>query len=342
MRLDSPLRPEPFLDSTDDGQRCQNHSSVWSEVQDFRTVRQKLLNCGDRITTDFPRFLAQVMLTVADCSEGLSTEFDLHPEYPTMVKSAIEVANRHTTSCMNIPIEFLCRKLEGDNTLHRLTKAYTVAREFMEWSLRWYLDSKSPEPVLKKPGTKFLQIGGVECFSFLSKYELCKYQQACFMIDKVENQVIFLYGDALRCLCDLIGMRQLVILSCDYARYLDEPGLPPLTGVARLLYLGDNILRKHGNLVYDALKLHESLCIGQILLMTYNDPITTPEEFLKAMVAEFNQKVDVSVGDPYIEFLTSQTNADHIAQYYGLFRLWGHPLVDMISGLKNATVGNIS
>lgn len=333
MRLNSPLRPEPFIDA---GNReiclSKSHKSVVEELTDWLEILPDLEANGYSQVCDYPRAMAGLVLDIREHIEFYVDLYQHNTLLGTMVESAYIVCCRHMKSLFSKELIGGLPKI-GDLFLSNITKAYSVVRESLEYLLRCHIDSKSPSPKLRLPNLKYVRSRVFRYISVTQTYFGCKHKKCTFLLNELNKSVIFLYGDSLRCLVDLIAMRQLIFLACDSSVSLREPGYPPCQDVLELLTAGDVILRALGNIAYKGLKLHEAICIGTLLTKTKSEVVSEPRAFLTVMEREFRRIIPDYFAASYLNIIKNTVIIDHLSQYYGLFRLWGHPLVDVESGL---------
>lgn len=138
---------------------------------------------------------------------------------------------------------------------------------------------------------------------------------------------------------DLISQRFLIQFSSIRARSQGDHNIPGLEDVSSILNWGDRVLRILGNEGYDVLKNWEALCTG-VLIADGDEPVVEAEEFLTATVAglmeiEEEHSVDLKLLEilKLLRDLLAQ-NPHFLSQVFGLYRLWGHPVVDLAGGIE--------
>ncbi|DBA36604.1 TPA_asm: L [Betula betacytorhabdovirus 2] len=140
-----------------------------------------------------------------------------------------------------------------------------------------------------------------------------------------------------RMINDKITERDIIIRTSRVGHIYNEIVYPDEKNLETLFLILDKALEDRGNHAYRLIKIYESLCIGYILKRG-SAYITDNEEFLNVTVRDFtdeNQDL-ISHLELLLKFLESVESLHHLTQYYGLFRCWGHPVIDSLSGLKKA------
>ncbi|APG78836.1 RNA-dependent RNA polymerase [Wenling crustacean virus 11] len=138
---------------------------------------------------------------------------------------------------------------------------------------------------------------------------------------------------------DLISQRFLILLSSVTAPSFQCNDVPSWSVAERVLRWGDRVLELLGNQGYDVLKNWEALCSG-IFISEGSEPIVDKHAFLLSTIKELvkietEYSVDLQVKE-IITILRSSVkkNPHHLSQLYGLYRLWGHPIVDLAGGIE--------
>ncbi|AJG39134.1 RNA-dependent RNA polymerase [Shuangao Bedbug Virus 2] len=139
---------------------------------------------------------------------------------------------------------------------------------------------------------------------------------------------------------DLISQRFICLFSCYAAKLLKDPNYPSPETLSIVFAAGDRILSVYGNKGYKTLKTWEPLCIAHILCKN-PDPIVDNSQFLDNMETDFynsQTKSDVTLLKRFymttLKPLLMTSTLEIITQLFGLYRIWGHPTVDGLSGIK--------
>nr|UTQ50589.1 MAG: RNA-dependent RNA polymerase [Taraxacum betanucleorhabdovirus 1] len=140
-------------------------------------------------------------------------------------------------------------------------------------------------------------------------------------------------------LCDKVFERMNVMIGSKLIESLippgsnDHPDSDLSDYVSRIIVEGDDILLKHGNRGYEILGKYEAYCTS--LILTYDDPdIWDPKEFLNNLLRDD----EINNPDLYPSVLKlvdtlKQGSVQKFAEVHGLWRIWGHPIIDLTGGL---------
>nr|DBA36559.1 TPA_asm: L [Medicago trirhavirus 1] len=142
------------------------------------------------------------------------------------------------------------------------------------------------------------------------------------------------YDSILMC-SDLAKQRRLVMGMTYVGNLIFPENYPSQSHLGKLFDIIDQGMVVHGNEFYKVVKTFEPLCVGAIMKTEY-DAFVDNDEFFSTMfnaLHEENPQFDYFVGN-LTEFLTSEKNPRWLAQYFGLYRIWGHPIVDVDAGIK--------
>lgn len=142
--------------------------------------------------------------------------------------------------------------------------------------------------------------------------------------------------DFLLHLSDLVSGRYLVLISAHLGALWKEPHYLSLTQCLKLFEWGDNLLIDLGLPGYDGIKSFEAVMISK-LMQLQGDPVTDAADFYAALRHELVEK-DPRFGD-HLQLLCDFAdvhlkNPHHLSQAFGLYRIWGHPVVNVGEGLR--------
>ncbi|DBA36663.1 TPA_asm: L [Glycyrrhiza betacytorhabdovirus 1] len=152
---------------------------------------------------------------------------------------------------------------------------------------------------------------------------------------ELESDWLLFSADVLRMCADKLAERDLVLRNCLlYSPILDSI-YPEAELIEDLLFCGDYLIATEGNTGYKAIKCYEAVMTG-VLLSKCNSLIVDKNEFLRTTVR------DLLIELPQFDWIVrmwidvaDRCDSDHhVSQLYGLYRLWGHPIVDSKEGLK--------
>ncbi|DBA36627.1 TPA_asm: L [Corylus betacytorhabdovirus 1] len=156
-------------------------------------------------------------------------------------------------------------------------------------------------------------------------------------LDEDHGEINIFDVNAIRMINDKITERDIILRASRIGNIYNPEIYPAEASLRTLFSIIDEALRDHGNHSYRLVKIYESLCIGNILAKG-TSYITDNEEFLRVTVNEFLEENEEL--EPYLrhllKFLKETESLHHLTQFYGLFRCWGHPVIDSLSGLKKA------
>nr|UYL95616.1 MAG: RNA-dependent RNA polymerase [Lhasa Rhabd tick virus 1] len=169
-----------------------------------------------------------------------------------------------------------------------------------------------------------------------------------------EKMTLFILGadqyllsrDSLLLLSDLATQRFILKYACLLAEVSHSPVYPAYPTVARFIEIGDNLILQLGNLGFNVLKNVEGLIMG-VLLHTTEENILDSETFVSSVKEDMLQEVRDSSdserqGERCVNLISEMTallyqtsyNPHHLSQLFGLYRIWGHPVVDVLGGLQ--------
>lgn len=111
-----------------------------------------------------------------------------------------------------------------------------------------------------------------------------------------------------------------------------------LKKMTKLLALGDQIMAKRGNDVFDVLQLLEPHCNQRLADLAWQFRPRIPrdskfEEFLEKEVRNLEMLGEGPV-TTFFNHIRSETSWEVVLRYYGMFRLWGHPFINYLEGLR--------
>lgn len=151
----------------------------------------------------------------------------------------------------------------------------------------------------------------------------------------LEGKIYNLSRDALIGICDLTHQRFNLMLSTTINSYLNLPQYPSLETINSILSWGDSILIDNGQKGYDMIKTLEGVCIS-VLIERNDERICDNLKYWQSILTDIEDKCGVygiqklTTLREIISFLSN----DHVSQIFGLFRIWGHPIVMTLSGVE--------
>ncbi|DAF42283.1 TPA_asm: L [Agave tequilana virus 1] len=131
---------------------------------------------------------------------------------------------------------------------------------------------------------------------------------------------------------DKLSERLNIFLYSAFMEKFQVPGVPSLYKVTAIINLGDSILDILGNEGYNTLATYEALVVGVIL--SRDDPglVNEPCQFLEDTIAEAHPDVKDEIMK--MVSILKTCREDELADLHGLYRIWGHPIVDIEGGLR--------
>ncbi|AWT62665.1 RNA-dependent RNA polymerase [Clerodendrum chlorotic spot virus] len=109
---------------------------------------------------------------------------------------------------------------------------------------------------------------------------------------------------------------------------------PPDNMLQRVIAIGDGLIMSEGNEAYRGLACFEALCVGEIINKG-DSGVWDVNKFLRTMKHEVGQ-----LGAQFDHWCTTlckilaDMNTQQISCLHGLYRIWGHPVVDLEKGLE--------
>nr|QCS90262.1 polymerase [Maize mosaic nucleorhabdovirus] len=151
----------------------------------------------------------------------------------------------------------------------------------------------------------------------IEKYPTVKWAPLSYLLngaDKVAERLNVRYYS---CLCDQLDIPDRITLDM-----LDE-----------IIKVGDDCLREMGNDGYNVIGSYEALLAGIIQRRDNQGLIPDRDLLWRTTMEEFTS----SPGRKYLEewsTMFSSLSPEQIACAHGLYRIWGHPIVDILGGIK--------
>ncbi|DBA36568.1 TPA_asm: L [Picris trirhavirus 1] len=148
------------------------------------------------------------------------------------------------------------------------------------------------------------------------------------------QQYIMNYDSMLMC-SDLAKQRRLVMGMTYVGNKIFPENYPTQSNLGELFHIVDEGLRCFGNNFYKVVKTFEPLCVGAIMKTKIDHFVDNSEFFDTIFSALLTEEPSFEyLVNQIVTFLTSEKNPRWIAQYFGLYRIWGHPVVDVTAGIK--------
>ncbi|DAF42331.1 TPA_asm: L [Gymnadenia densiflora virus 1] len=167
-----------------------------------------------------------------------------------------------------------------------------------------------------------------------------KISSECFGVILSDNLMSIHHIDHLKNWSDKCTERFNIELACIFGNPLNHIMYPPIESLYEFWLTWDYHLKSKGNKIYKCVKIFESLVIGIILSKNPNNVITPIHNFLKVTIQDFRTSLISEDKDleeclnGMLKFLEKQESMQYLAQFYGLYRTWGHPIVSPIKGIQ--------
>ncbi|QEQ50497.1 RNA-dependent RNA polymerase [Amsterdam virus] len=155
-------------------------------------------------------------------------------------------------------------------------------------------------------------------------------RQLCLLNDPTHG-TIFVDYDAILCLNDVLDQRYLASLSLQVYQLM----YPDVYTISQddlkvILEWGDKHLAKLGNNAFGVIKTFESICMAEMLRQSH--PINVSENFLQQRHDDY-----IAAGGDIRQMTNLSTMIRNhqipmISELFGMFRIWGHPVVDETAG----------
>nr|AFA36170.1 L-protein [Varicosavirus lactucae] len=152
--------------------------------------------------------------------------------------------------------------------------------------------------------------------------------------------------NSLLLLLDVAGQRICAHLCSQLGEISGVPGSLSRYHLETLCTAGDRMIERCGNKAYEVLGMYEALCVGR-LLENNPDGITDHTQFSANCEEELQELITGSVEPAFMKSqvdlikatLEKMKNQD-ISNAFCLYRVWGHPTVDIYEGMKKVhTIG---
>nr|AEF56733.1 putative RNA-dependent RNA polymerase [Soybean cyst nematode associated northern cereal mosaic virus] len=153
---------------------------------------------------------------------------------------------------------------------------------------------------------------------------------------KVDGMATPLFPDMCRLLYELVAARGLVLLANDHLLATRQPHALPPAALRALLAAGDATVAKDGREAYRTLKLLEALCTGELISRDDDMGMYDRTEFLNEVTADAHSAALSREGGWWVSLARGTLQGltpPQVSQIFGLFRIWGYPMVDARGGV---------
>ncbi|DBA36807.1 TPA_asm: L [Schiedea betacytorhabdovirus 1] len=150
------------------------------------------------------------------------------------------------------------------------------------------------------------------------------------------SKICYVYNlDHLRMICDKVTERDNVLISAQIGHLLFPEIYPSEDVIKELFLILDHYLIERGNSGYSVVKVYEALATAAIISRDSGN-YWPNDMFLKGTLEGLSEE-DLKIAMTLFDFFQKKSQSvHHITQFMGLFRLWGHPVIDGKAGIKKA------
>ncbi|UUC10122.1 RNA-dependent RNA polymerase [Soybean blotchy mosaic virus] len=142
------------------------------------------------------------------------------------------------------------------------------------------------------------------------------------------------YLDTLRLISDKISGRNNVLIASLIGELCNPTLYPSPKTVCKILDIFDRGLIEHGNDFYKAIKVYEALVVGLTLQLENTGYISDELNYLENTLKDSPVPSRGYCIEMVKELRHSCFTFHHLSQAHGLFRLWGHPVIDSLAGVE--------
>ncbi|DAF42364.1 L [Melampyrum roseum virus 1] len=160
------------------------------------------------------------------------------------------------------------------------------------------------------------------------------------MIDHLYKKVYIGNYDSVLLLLDTIGQRICLEVGCQMTAISKTNGTIDLVDIHRIIQLGDQVLQQMGNDGYEVIGMFEATVVS-VILQQSKDEITDSKLFYDNCMHEL---IEIIGERPHAEELLNhwadlvailkRTNSAILSNIFCIYRIWGHPRVDILAGMK--------
>nr|ARU77002.1 RNA-directed RNA polymerase [Physostegia chlorotic mottle virus] len=134
------------------------------------------------------------------------------------------------------------------------------------------------------------------------------------------------------CAADKIQERYNILLYSSIMMPLIRNICPSPDLIERVLKIYDDLLSDVGNEGYSDVSGFEALVVGIIISRDDDDLKLNGDSFLQEVLRDVSPRGGVYVRQMYD--LLKNVNIDQLADLHGLYRIWGHPIIDIDGGME--------
>ncbi|DBA37103.1 TPA_asm: L [Pelargonium alphacytorhabdovirus 1] len=162
--------------------------------------------------------------------------------------------------------------------------------------------------------------------------------RTCVVLSQMGKDILY-DGDWVRMASDVNTQRYLVLVGCAVGGIVNSDHYPSKSTVREIFSWGDDVLEEFGNNGFKLLKAFEAIVIGA-LQSRGEGSLINPRKFLQNTLRDLadDNPMFLTLGNKLVAIIDKLESFHHVAQVYGLHRVWGHPLVNNEKGLMKLRV----
>ncbi|DBA36844.1 TPA_asm: L [Zanthoxylum betacytorhabdovirus 3] len=141
--------------------------------------------------------------------------------------------------------------------------------------------------------------------------------------------------DVLRMINDKLSERDIVMRNSTIGSQIFPDIYPCRSILEKIFESGDLMIMKLNNKAYKGIKCFEAIITG-VLLTRCDTKVVDRDEFLLTTIRDLKSE-DSELGkmaEYWVELVRSLKSDHLLTQIYGLYRLWGHPVVSPVEGIQ--------
>ncbi|KAL6992899.1 hypothetical protein U1Q18_011017 [Sarracenia purpurea var. burkii] len=171
-------------------------------------------------------------------------------------------------------------------------------------------------------------------------WQMVSTNSVCILSDMKDQRTSYGSFNSLLLIMDTLGQRLCLEIGMRISYQGEVSGAVPYDTLTEIIKTGDAILLRYGNIGYEFIGMFEALVVAA-LLQRNPDPITDSEEFLISCRNELEEMVIGEIFDQralmafdLILQLLVRLKDDWLSKIYCIYRIWGHPRVNIKKGME--------
>nr|WPV62759.1 MAG: RNA-dependent RNA polymerase [Wufeng shrew rhabdovirus 3] len=236
-------------------------------------------------------------------------------------------------------------KVELPISKHNIVYNLSTHSQSMSKTLFAYINSNlqigfAKDNIIVIVSTKFMSESGVNIKDILTSSLTINYFDAK---EKHNRIILFLNKDCLLMIANIISERYCLLVASFLAEQLKLSNYLKFHQLTEILTWGDNIIKALHNNSYNIIRHYEPLVLGS-LLSFYEDEYCDNRKFLNAILEDIDDDKNNLTNDHHKHFIEKSIgkilmfmdglNVHQRCQAFGLYRIWGHPSINIVNGIK--------